>query len=71
MTHRPVQDDSPRGILLPRCSFCSQVPKDGIRGGMMIRKAFICYACEQEIVNLEVGSHRYQTVVNKLKEIFR
>lgn len=71
MTQRPVQVDSPGGILLPRCSFCSQVPKDGIHGGMMIRKAFICYACEQEIVSLDVGSNRYQLVVNKLKEIFR
>lgn len=71
MTQTPVQVDSPGGILLPRCCFCSQVPREGIHGGMIIRKAFICCACEQEIVNLDVGSNQYQMVVNKLKEIFR
>jgi hypothetical protein len=35
----------------------------------MIKKAFICSACEQDIVNLQVGSSNYRAVINKLKEI--
>lgn len=58
-----------RGILLPRCYLCGEVPSLGIHGGVIIRKAFICSACEQDIVNLEVGSTHYQMVINKLKKI--
>jgi len=61
---------SARGILLPRCYLCGEVPSQGIHGGMTIRKAFICCDCEQDIVHMEVGSIQYQTVVNKLKELF-
>ena len=41
----------------------------GIHGGVMIKKAFICSACEQDIVNLQVDSTNYRAVINKLKEI--
>jgi len=58
-----------RGILLPRCYFCGEVPPQGIHGGMIIKKAFICSACEEEIVHLQVGSTNYRRVVNKLREI--
>jgi len=60
---------SARGVLLPRCYLCGEVPSQGIHGGVKIRKAFICCECEQDIVNMEVGSIYYQTVINKLKEI--
>lgn len=57
------------GNLLPRCYFCGEVPTLGIHGGVMIKKAFICSACEQDIVHLQVGSTDYRVVINKLKEI--
>ncbi|MGB4018561.1 MAG: sigma factor G inhibitor Gin [Syntrophomonadaceae bacterium] len=57
------------GTLLPRCYFCGEVPALGIHGGVMIKKAFICSACEQDIVNLQVDSTNYRAVINKLKEI--
>jgi|LSQX01.2.fsa_nt_gb hypothetical protein len=57
------------GNLLPRCYFCGEVPAQGIHGGVMIKKAFICSACEQDIVHLQVGSTDYRVVINKLKEI--
>jgi len=65
--HRVVP--AKRGILLPQCYFCGEVPSQGIHGGVIIKKAFICSACEENIVNLKVGSTNYRAVVNKLKEI--
>lgn len=60
-----------KGVLLPRCCFCGEVPAQGIRGGVIIKKAFICMSCEQDIINLEVGSSNYRVVINKIKEILR
>jgi len=66
--HRPISPPE-KGILLPRCYLCGEVPSQGIHGGVKIRKAFICSDCEQDIVHMEVGSVPYQTVINKLREI--
>lgn len=66
---RQLPVSSGRGILLPRCYLCGEVPSQGIHGGVMIRKAFICCDCEQDIVHMEVGSNHYQIVINKLREI--
>lgn len=60
-----------RGQLLPRCYFCGEVPREGIHGGVIIKRAFICHSCEEQIIDLEVGSLHYREVIDKLKEILR
>jgi hypothetical protein len=57
--------------LLPRCTICSQVPRGGIRGGIKLKKAFICTQCEQEIANVDVGSANYQVLLEKIKRILK
>ncbi|MGS0763090.1 sigma factor G inhibitor Gin [Syntrophomonas curvata] len=58
------------GILLPRCHFCGQVPEKGIRGGIRIRKAFICERCEAHIVSLQAGCSEYRYLLEELKKIW-
>jgi hypothetical protein len=60
-----------RGILLPRCHICNQVPERGIRGGIRVKKAFICSKCEQEMVFMKVGTRAYLKLIEKIKQIFR
>ena len=60
-----------KAIILPRCQICSQVPKGGIRGGIKLKKAFICTQCEQEIANVEVGTAYYQILLDKIKKILK
>lgn len=59
------------GVLLPRCYFCSEVPPEGIRGGIKLKKAFICRRCEKEIVSLQVGAPGYQELLEKLKRVLK
>lgn|GEM_PF-1507344 len=59
-----------RGILLPRCYLCGNVPKGGIRGGVKIKKAFICEQCEQQIVSLQAGTSNYQNLIEEIKKIW-
>lgn len=58
------------GVLLPRCHICKEVPKKGIRGGIRIRKSFICEKCESHIVALQTGCSEYHIVLEKLKKIW-
>jgi hypothetical protein len=58
------------GVLLPRCHICGQVPEKGIRGGIRIRKTFICDKCELYIVSLQTGCSEYQAVLEELKKIW-
>ncbi len=60
-----------KAIILPRCRICNQVPKEGIRGGIKLKKAFICTHCEQEIANVDVGSENYQILLEKIKTILK
>jgi hypothetical protein len=60
-----------KAIILPRCQICNQVPKDGIRGGFKLKKAFICTQCEQEIVDVDVASAYYQILLEKIKRILK
>lgn len=69
-TAASVQETPDKGVLLPRCIVCQQVPARGIAGGFKIRKAFICHHCEQEILNLDTGSPAYQQIINRLKQMF-
>ena len=59
------------GILLPRCHLCGKVPEKGIRGGIRIRKTFICEQCESHIVFLQAGDSQYQTVLEQIKKYGR
>lgn len=58
------------GVLLPRCHICREVPEKGIRGGIRVKKSFICEKCEAHIVALQAGSSEYQVVLEKLKKIW-
>ncbi|MGI6452666.1 MAG: sigma factor G inhibitor Gin [Syntrophomonadaceae bacterium] len=56
--------------VVPRCSFCHQVPEKGIRGGWKLRKIFVCQECEKKIINSEIGSPYYREVMGNLARIF-
>jgi len=58
------------GIVLPRCHFCGQVPERGIRGGIRIRKVFICERCESQIVSLQAGCSEYRYLLEEIKKIW-
>ena len=66
-----IMPEAAKAILLPRCTICNQVPKEGIRGGIKLKKAFICTQCEQEIANVDVGSANYQILLEKIKRILK
>jgi len=66
-----VDHDVAKGILLPRCIMCGQVPQGGIRGGIRIKKAFICTPCEQQLIHSDVGSIKYQILLEKIKQILK
>lgn len=59
------------GMLLPRCYFCGEVPPGGIRGGIKVKKAFICVKCEKEIVSLKVGAPGYNEFLEKIKRVLK
>lgn len=63
--------ESHKGNVLPVCSICNHVPELGIRGIIRIGRAFICQACEQEILCLEVGSPRYGTMIEKIRRVWK
>ena len=60
-----------KGILLPRCQICNQVPAQGIKGGIKIKRAFLCNKCEQELIHIKVGSADYQIMVEKVKQLLK
>lgn len=66
-----AQHDVSRGILLPRCILCEQVPNDGIRGGIRVKRAFICTKCEQQLIQSDVSSIDYQKILEKIKMILK
>ncbi|MDD3272362.1 MAG: sigma factor G inhibitor Gin [Syntrophomonadaceae bacterium] len=66
-----VQKEVIKGILLPRCRICQQVPPGGIRGGIKFKKAFICRQCEEQIVVTQVGSPGYEDLMEKMKQVLK
>lgn len=58
-----------RGVLLPCCAICQQVPETGIRGGVKVENIFICQKCEWDIVSSEAGSPEYENLLNQVKKI--
>ena len=60
-----------KAIVLPVCSFCSQVPAQGIKGGIKVGKAWLCEACELKIMLTEVGSSDYEILLEKIRRVWR
>ncbi|NLB87645.1 MAG: hypothetical protein GX790_00210 [Syntrophomonadaceae bacterium] len=50
---------------------CGKVPAQGIKGGYLINKNFICTNCEEKILATEVGSPAYQEILEVVKRIIR
>lgn len=67
----PLGKNVNQAVILPRCSICSQVPAEGIKGVMKVGRGWICGKCEQEIVSLQVGSPRYGLILDKIKRVWR
>ncbi len=64
-------DDGHKGLLLPVCSLCNQVPNQGVRGVIRVGRAWICRNCEQEIMELEVGSPKYGVMMEKMRSVWK
>jgi hypothetical protein len=64
------QKISATGVILPRCHLCGEVPEKGLRGGIKIKKIFICERCETQIVSLQVGCSEYNYLLQELKKIW-
>ena len=60
-----------KATVLPVCSLCNQVPAQGIRGVIRVRKAWLCQTCELEITLLEVGSAEYGVMLEKIKRVWK
>ncbi|MGI5921709.1 MAG: sigma factor G inhibitor Gin [Syntrophomonadaceae bacterium] len=60
-----------KAVILPVCHICNQVPEGGIRGGIRLKKAFICTRCEQKIVVVKVGTPDYRMLMEKLKQVLK
>lgn len=63
--------DTNKGLVLPVCSICNQVPSQGIRGVIRVGRAWICWNCEQEIMDLEIGSPKYGVMLEKLRRVWK
>lgn len=57
--------------LFPVCAICGQIPKKGIRGGIRLKKGFICSSCETEIVGLTTETYLYDQIKDKIKAIIK
>jgi len=63
--------DSHQVVILPVCSICNSVPRQGIKGVIRVGKAWICMSCEQEILRLEVGSPDYGVMLEKIRRVWK
>ena len=59
-----------KATVLPVCSFCSQVPAQGIKGGIKVGKAWLCQACELKIILSEIGSNDYMILLEKIRKVW-
>ncbi len=71
MGHKNELAVEPRGVLLPRCTLCEQVPAGGLRDGIRIKRAFICTQCEQSLTHSDIGSIYYHIMLEKIKMILK
>lgn len=63
--------NSHQAMILPVCSICSQIPIEGIRGVIRVGRAWICRFCEQEIMDLEVGSPKYGVMIERIRRVWK
>ena len=56
--------------LLPQCLICGQTPDQGIIGGVLIRKHFLCDACQERILETSIEEPFYQQMKEGLKELW-
>lgn len=71
MSKAVLAETKEKAVLLPRCAICEEVPFEGIKGGYLINKYFVCTKCEQKIINTEVGSTAYHEILELVKRIIR
>lgn len=57
--------------LFPICAICGLIPEKGICGGIRLKKGFICYGCETDIVSLLGDESLYEEVKEKIKAIMK
>lgn len=57
--------------LLPVCAICHLIPRNGIGGGIRLKKSFICSDCETEIANLTADQEVYEEMIEKIKMILK
>lgn len=59
-----------RDCVVPRCSVCYQIPRAGIRGGLKLRKAFLCQECESILMETPVGGSDYLRIMAGLRSVY-
>ncbi|NLF45817.1 MAG: hypothetical protein GX581_07060 [Syntrophomonadaceae bacterium] len=47
------------------------IPERGIRGGIRLKKGFICHACEKDIVSLTADTCLYEERKEKIKALIK
>ncbi len=65
------KSNSHQAMILPVCSICSRVPIEGISGVIRVGRAWICRSCEQEIMDLEVGSPKYGVMIERIRRVWK
>lgn len=66
-----VPGEEKRGVLLPRCCICNEVPAGGISGGMKVKRNFLCQKCEGAIIRLTAESADYNEILRRLRALFK
>ncbi|KKM12887.1 hypothetical protein SY88_01320 [Clostridiales bacterium PH28_bin88] len=56
--------------LLPVCLLCEKTPEQGIRGGILVSRRFLCEQCQKEIIGLNAGDARYPRLIERLKRLW-
>ncbi len=66
-----IPEAESKGVILPRCCICNEVPPEGICGGMIMKQSFLCQKCEEAIIRLTAESANYHEVLGRIKALFK
>lgn len=56
--------------LFPQCLICNQTPVQGIGGGILLCKQFLCDACQDKMVSCSIDEPFYLQACERLKTLW-